>query len=330
MARRRLLPRDGSLAMRLAKLVVSLVLVAAVIWKVGPHAVVPAVFRWQWLLVAISVFLVSNLLGAWQWSLLLRSAGISLERGKVVQTYFVGLFFNNFLIGNVGGDIMRAFDVRRHGTSSHQGHAAVGVATIVMDRFLGFLTMMCFAGLALWAWHGDARAMQIIVGLLGAFLVAGVLLTSRRIGTRWDRAVTALLPRRMAQTVLNLRAGFVAMRQQPGALIGAACVSAFVQGMRIVVHYLCASAIGLGIPFVYFAEFIPPISVAAAFPISVGGLGMREWAAVGLFRAVGVAGAGVVTMELLAHAVTLVSSLPGALAFVVRGAKAPVAEMEKT
>ena len=114
-----------------------------------------------------------------------------------------------------------------------------------------------------------------------------------------------------------------ALETLTGTLLQALVISAFVQGLRIVVHYLCSLSLGLDVPFIYFAAFIPLVSVAAAIPISTGGLGTREWAAVGLFATVGVAGAGVVTMELMAHAVTLVSSLPGAIAFITRRSVKP-------
>lgn len=303
---------------RILKLLVSTVLIAAVIWQVGPNAVVPEHVRWGYLLAATGLFLLSNLLGAYQWNLLLTSAGIELSERTVTRAYFIALFFNNFMVGNIGGDVLRAFEVRRNAASNSHGRTAAGVATIIMDRFLGFFTMMWFAGVAAGFSEEHSKAAVPIVGLLGAFVVLGVLITSRRIGTRVDSLVARLLPDRMAQTVVNLRTGFVCMRQRYRVLIFAAFISGFVQGMRIVVHYLCGLAIGVNAPFIYFATFIPLISVAAAIPISFGGLGTREWAAVGLFGTVGVGGAGVVTMELFAHAITLVSSLPGALAFVLR------------
>lgn len=311
---------------RTAKLLISLILVAAVVWQVGPEAVIPETVIWRWLAAAVLLFTVSNILGSYQWNLLLRSAGIELPYAVVLRAYYIALFFNNFLIGNVGGDVLRALDVRSH-TESGKGNTEAGVATIVMDRFLGFFIMLCFAVAALFMVSQNVKVGTAIFVLLGVFIVVGVLITSRRLGTAADGFVKRLLPDSLSVPMVNLRRGFVAMRLHVGILTQAVIISAFVQGMRIVVHYLCAISLGLDIPFVYFVTFIPLVSVAAAIPISTGGLGTREWAAVGLFATVGIAGAGVVTMELLAHAVTLISSVPGAIAFIARrgrGAKLEV------
>jgi len=302
---------------RPAKLLISTALVAAVIWQVGPHAVIPETIRWGWIAVAVVLFLVSNIFGAFQWNLLLRCADLRLPVFAVIRAYFVALFFNNFLIGNIGGDVLRAVDVRSR-VERGQGKTEAAVATIVMDRFLGFFTMMCFAvGAALLATE-SLESGSIIFILLSAFIIVGTLITSRRVGVFADRWITRILPAGLAVTIVRLRAGFVAMRTSPIVLAKAFIISAIVQGMRIVVHYVCSLAIGLEIPFVYFVTFIPLVSVAAAIPISSGGLGTREWAAVGLFKTIGVGGAGIVAMELIAHGVTLVASIPGAIDFVTR------------
>lgn len=304
---------------RALKLLVSVVLVAAIVWQVGPDALRPRVFLWWYALAAVAVFLLSNIVGAYQWSLLLAIAGIRLPGRVVARAYFISLFFNNFLIGSVGGDILRAFEVRKNASPAHENATASGVATIVMDRFLGFFTMMVFAGVAALFTEEHTEFGALIAGVLGVFVVLGVLITSRRIGTGMDACLAWLLPERMASTLSNLRSGFVAMRARWPVLGLAAGVSFVVQGMRIFVHYLCALSIGVDIPLIYFWTFIPLIGVAAAIPVSSGGLGPREWAAKWLFSTLpGVAAGGVVAMELLAHVTALVSSLPGAVAFVLR------------
>jgi len=304
---------------RVLKLLVSIVLIGGIVWQVGPDAVLPTSFSWWYGIAAVAVFVLSNLLGAYQWNLLLKIAGIELPKRVVTRAYFISLFFNNFLIGNVGGDVLRAFEVRKNASPGLTHTTASGVATIVMDRFLGFFTMMIFAGAAALFTEEHSEFGALIAAVLGSFVVLGVLITSRRIGTRVDACVVGLLPERVSRTITGLRAGFVAMRARWVVLGMAAAVSFLVQGLRIYVHYLCALSIGVDIPLIYFWTFIPLIGVAAAIPISSGGLGPREWAAKWLFTTLpGVGAGGVVAMELLAHVTALVSSLPGAVAFVLR------------
>ena len=59
------------------------------------------------------MFTLSNFLGSIQWRALLQLQDIHLPFKQVVLLYFVGVFFNNFMVGNVGGDAVRIYDLKR-------------------------------------------------------------------------------------------------------------------------------------------------------------------------------------------------------------------------
>ena len=60
---------------------------------------------------------------------------------KVCAYYHVGLFFNNFLPANIGGDIARVLDASRYGPTR-----AAALSAVMMDRLIGTVAL---AGLAL-------------------------------------------------------------------------------------------------------------------------------------------------------------------------------------
>ena len=94
------------------------------------------------LALALGVMLASNILGSFQWNRLLRAVGIDIPFWKVCAYYHVGLFFNNFLPANVGGDFARVLDASRGGASSR----AQAFSTVLMDRMVGTVAL---GGLAL-------------------------------------------------------------------------------------------------------------------------------------------------------------------------------------
>ncbi|UCG52507.1 MAG: flippase-like domain-containing protein, partial [Candidatus Latescibacterota bacterium] len=69
---------------------------------------------------AMLVFLISNIIGSLQWHLLLRSSGVRIPFHKTIRVYFIGLFFNNFLPANIGGDAVKVYDVSKIGNSVFQ------------------------------------------------------------------------------------------------------------------------------------------------------------------------------------------------------------------
>lgn len=67
--------------------------------------------RWNWLFASFFLYAVSAILGAWQWALILRAMGVAAGRGEITRLYHIGLFFNNFLPANIGGDAWKILDL---------------------------------------------------------------------------------------------------------------------------------------------------------------------------------------------------------------------------
>ena len=93
------------------------------------------------LLMPFLVVLLSNLLGAFQWGWLVRKAGLRVSRGRLLGHYFIGLFFNNFGVGNLGGDVYKIYSLGRR-------EAAVGqvAGATVLDRVVSAVAL-CAVGL---------------------------------------------------------------------------------------------------------------------------------------------------------------------------------------
>ena len=75
----------------------------------------------RWIAAAAGLLILSNLLASYQWGRLLGAVDIRLPFWKVAAYYHVGLFFNNFLPANVGGDLARTLDASRQLKDSTTG-----------------------------------------------------------------------------------------------------------------------------------------------------------------------------------------------------------------
>ena len=88
-------------------------------------SVTPSVY-----VLAVACFVLSNFLGAVQWFLLLRAQNLNVSFLQALVLYHVGVFFNNVLPGNIGGDAMRIYDIRRLTGESSGGLAAPVVGRV--------------------------------------------------------------------------------------------------------------------------------------------------------------------------------------------------------
>ena len=263
---------------------------------------------------AACFFVLSNALGAGQWYLLLRGQSLAVSPGQTAVVYWVGVFFNNLLPGNIGGDAVRIYDVRR--LTGATGRAA---AATFMDRFIGLFSTCCLA-LGACALVAEVRRPGLVTLLGTVWLTLSALLAmglSRRLG-RVRAFLGLLLPRRLAAGVERLRSSIAVYREQTGLLAAAWAVSLGVQFSRILVYWAAGLAVGLEVGLRYFMGFQPAAAIVAALPISVGGLGVREGVLVELFGGIGVEESLAFAASLLGYAAGISASALGGIAFVLR------------
>ena len=314
-----------SLRLLLARLGISMLLVWVVLRWVDWRQVAAA-----WadvdplpLVASASILLLSNVLGAFQWHLLLRACGVNVSTTSSMRAYFVGLFFNNFLPSGMGGDAVKVWDV-----GWKEGRTGETLAATVADRFIGMCVLTALAVVTLF-WLPEAAALRRSAMLsLGVFaflllLVASVLLPAAEGPLR---RVLSRLPARIAGPMDALYSRGRALSARPLFLLGLVVLSVLIQGARVFVHAWTGAALGIDLPLgVYFA-IVPVLGVLVMLP-SINGIGIREGGGVLLFGEAGLDPASAVSMQLLTYVVIVALSLIGGVFFALgrRSADQPAA-----
>ncbi len=316
-------PASGSRSVRsgvtlAAKILVSVALLAFLATRVDLAATGRAIVRSHvpTLGIALALFVGSNVLGAVQWATLLRASGLSISLTRVTAYYFQGSFFGLFLPASVGADVSRVYD-----TTRHTGRLGGAVAATVMDRLVGFYSISMFAIVAVVLGGREQRPpLAILVPIVvfaGVNLVVCLSLFSTRVSAflvRW----AGRLPDRPRTVATGLVEALHGLGRRPGLLLGVIGLSILVQVLRVTVHYHVAAAMGISLPLREFFVIIPVLAVLVALPISFGGIGVRESAAVQLFGHVGLPATDAVAMQVTAFALSILASLPGWFVFVAR------------
>ena len=273
------------------------------------------------LFVALLCLLVSNFTGCLQWKTLLKTQGVRLSYFHVLRLYFVGLFFNNFMPGNVGGDVKKVYDIRVQGGVDSVG---AGLTATFFDRLFGFffLTLLALGVGSLFFIH-DPEQRAFIIPSLWVFLGFCVLFAaifSRRIGESLAKLLALIFPENINTRVLRMLERFRSFRiwNLWGKLF---VLSTITQVLRVLVHYFCGIALGLDIAVSWYFFYIPLVALVSALPISIGGFGPRELLAQSLFAKAGVPVLESVIVQLLAYLAGLVISLFGAIFFVLDNGK---------
>jgi uncharacterized protein (TIRG00374 family) len=98
--------------------------------------------HYGYLLLAFVICLGSVVLTFIRWYFLVRAQGLPFTLADALRLGAVGFFFNSFLPGSVGGDIIKAAFLARQ-----QTRRTVAVATVIMDRAIALWALFWFVGL---------------------------------------------------------------------------------------------------------------------------------------------------------------------------------------
>ena len=270
---------------------IGLALLAALLWLAQPQALW-ATLRgadWRWLALGLGLAVASNVLSAWRWRLLVRFLGGDAPFRDALRWYFQAIGLNSLLPGAVvGGDVYRAFTLRRQGVPTD-----TATLSVLFDRISG-LWMLC--GLS-------------ALGLAWLALPFGAPWLLRRLPQG-----PSLQAGRAAQWIGTLRQ-LAARPDFTGQLWAQVAASAGVQLLSAAALACAAVSFGVWLPWFVWAYAMAPIFLMAAMPVSVGGWGTREAACVATLAPFGVAAPAAIGVGLVYGLYGLAQGALGALAF---------------
>src|SRR5574341_621178 len=70
--------------------------------------------NYSWILLALAIYLFAQAISAVRWTALARPLGIKTPFKDLVKYYLIGMFFNLFAPGTVGGDVSRVYRSEEH------------------------------------------------------------------------------------------------------------------------------------------------------------------------------------------------------------------------
>ncbi|MBD3289033.1 flippase-like domain-containing protein [candidate division KSB1 bacterium] len=300
------------------KIIVSIGLIFFLFYKLGFKNVTSqfTAINIYWFLLGIILFTLSNFLGSVQWSFLLKAVGIHLPLLRVISYYYTGLFFNNFLVGYIGGDAIRVYDITKASGSNSEA-----ISAVFFDRLIGFAVLTILALLAslyLLKTFIPSNVIMIILTIFLFWVMLIVILFNKRFLDKISWLFKWMLPETLSDKIRKIYLGINQFKNHKTILVKVFATSIIIQTLRILVHYAAARSIGVNIAPIYFIIFIPIIALLASLPISIGGIGIRESSGVALFSQIWSIQADIVAFEFFAFLIGIISTIPGGIIFMLR------------
>lgn len=304
---------------RLLRILLVVAVTAYVLWRARPGAVLDALVRADltWIALAIALVVVDRALMAYRWIVLLCPIDPATRPplSDVIRIFFLSTFAGTFLPTSIGADVVRAFGLSQLRVASGQA-----VASVLMDRLLGVVSILIMGvvGLATAQTQDLAsiRAIEVPLAITAVVSACAAAVVFSESAASLAEEIALRLPfgivRRLAT---DLTRATRAYGRHHGELANVLLVSLTVQVLRIIQAYCLGRALAIELPMLAYFAFVPLILLVMLLPVSINGIGPSQVAFVWFFGRAGVADAQSFALSILFVALGIVGNLPGGLLY---------------
>lgn len=281
------------------------------------------------LLAAFTLVWAGSCLCVLRWQLLMNPLALRLPAARVFGIYCVGLFFNLALPTMVGGDIVRVYYAGKPSGRYTQAFAATFV-----DRAAGLAAMLAVAVAATLAGSLEipgVPARAFVLSASAVFLVSAAAIFTPRVHGAFTRALTHLGRTRAAARIDSISVSFITVLRTGRSILGAVAFSLGNQLLVVVSVWLVSLSVGLSAGLGNYFLVVPVVALVTMLPVSVSGMGLREFAFVGVLGGLGASRTEAVAVGLLCSSFLVLSAIPGGIIYLFlrdRGDVARIAALE--
>lgn len=297
----------------LTRALVSLVLITWLLYRVDLSLVWSTIGRLDVLfyLLLLALYGLGVVAGASKWRLLLPAHPLR----ALVWVSLVGQFYSVLLPGQVAGEAMKAYRLGQGRRDAEQI-----AASVVVDKITGLLALMLLGFLGLYL--AEPRISRLVVdSLLAIFLGGLAMLFALRWGAFFEflQRLTWKLEKGapiLGSVLLRIRFIFLEWRsyaQKPVILLTSLLMGLLVQSVHLAIILSVASRYDIILPPFSWLWVFTLVSLAVILPLSLGGIGVREGAFVGLLSLFDVRAPVALALSLTIFSLQLVAAGIGAI-----------------
>jgi len=253
---------------------------------------------------AVAILILQIGIGGLRWHFILRSLGDTSPIATSLRLYYISVFFNTWLWGAVGGDMLRAWLMRRA-----DFRLRYAVNSVILDRVAAVAAVgILILGTAPF-FIRDTHQYSLALGLCGvaACLLGGIVIAAliHRLPIDWKHL-------KLLRGIHLLSTATDAIFLRPKATLPVLGVAILGQLVVAVAVYVMSLGLDVGLSLTDCVILMQPVALAVALPISIGGWGVRETAMIGLLGFVGIPSSAALSLSVQMGLLTIVATLPGA------------------
>ena len=242
------------------------------------------------LLIALLFLSFSTLCCCMRWFLIIRMQKLSQRLPSILSLYMIGNFFNTFMPGSVGGDLIKAWYI----AGREPEKRARAVFSVLIDRLLGLTVIVCYSAVTLlffthWlSGNHQLKVTALVVWLFtGACLVVSLLFFWPPI---WELSFTKKMISALSKTkrLGEITQSVMVFRKHPLTILACVCLSALSVLGTVLFHCYLGSLLNIPLSYAQYFFVVPLALTVSAIPLLPGGIGTGQVAFFTFFKWMGV------------------------------------------
>jgi len=296
------------------KILVTVLLLFLVIRSVEPARLLNDLKNLQpgKLMLIVGFYWLGQIVCAQRWRLFASGLGMEGRYTRFLQMYFVCMFFNTGLPSLIGGDAIKTYMISR----SSGKPLRVGLASVLQDRAAGYLTLIIYGSAAALAyplvWRNIPLTWVYAASWIGAILCLALVWKGDKLYAGLVKAGRNSLFQKTLSWVADFHQALATMRLSRSAVVQVTTISLFNSALVLWIYQQIALSAGQNISLIAFSSLLPLITLLVMMPISLGGLGIREWAYIEGLGLLGIPRSPALVIALTTSAVLIIGNLAGA------------------
>ena len=227
-----------------------------------------------WLLLGALAFVTVVMFSAFRWHWLVNSQKLSLNIYQATRLTWIGVFFNNFVPGQTGGDLVKAYYIAKNSPQKR----LTAVLTVIADRIIGLSALIVVSLVTVTLFFDRFKEIAITLWLgifLGGFIA--IILFKRSIRRALGlSALVKKLPAKINEQIYNLDTAIRQYKDQKRGVFIWWLLSIINHIINMLGIYALSRSIDMGVPATEFLALVPVIFIVSALPIAPNGWGIGE------------------------------------------------------
>jgi glycosyltransferase 2 family protein len=272
--------------------------------------------RYSWVVIGILAYFIVEIAAAFRWHVLLRVQGIHLSFWRLSGLFLIGMFYNQFLPGGTGGDIIKSYYLLKETPDKKAG----ALLAVVFDRIIGLVALVAISGTLIGLRYDflsqttETRQLLWILLVVLGVSIAGLLTTFVVTGFKLFHSLPLRFPGR--EKLIEISAAYHLYARHWRATLVAFGSSIVAHLATFATFLSVAYSLRANVKIVDFFAVMPIERTISAMPISFAGIGWREKVLQIMLHGVcGVPEATAILVGSLSFLIILICCLPGAIVY---------------